>query len=438
MSKDKLKSLLFSFVVAVTSLIGFTPNTAHAVPSFARQTKLDCMTCHVSWPELTPTGRQFKLNGYTFGDQLRLPLAGMLQVARTSTVDVDPRSPDNFQKDRELVVQQASVFLSGKLADHLGIFSQWSYDGVAHHSSVDNVDIRLANRKGEEGRELIYGLTLHNNPMVQDVYNTGPTWGFPFASSSVAVTPNASTAIEDLGQQVAGLGIYALWRNMVYGELTAYRTADQVFSLLREGTDRSTDAALKDYNPYLRLALQREWKGGTHSAMIGAYGLTVDRFPDNTNASGPTDRFRDIGVDAQYQYLTDMHRMSAQLNYIHEKQYWNATAQSNPTDTLRSFRAKATYYYEKKYGITLAHFATRGSSDDALYNTGDPITGSINGSPDSTGYILELNYLPKRDVRLTLQYTAYTKFNGARSNYDGFGRNAHDNNNLFLLGWFMF
>ena len=438
MSKGKLPTMLSFFGVAATLLLALAPSSADAVPSFARQTQLDCMTCHVSWPELTPTGRQFKLNGYTLGDQLRLPLAGMVQVSRTSTINVDPRSPDNFQRDREVVLQQASIFMSGKLAEHIGAFTQWTYDGVAHHSSIDNVDIRYANRIGDADQGLIYGVTLHNNPMVQDVYNSGPTWGFPFASSSVAVTPNAATAIESLGQQVAGLGAYGLWRNTLYGEVSLYRTADRAFSVLRAGTDRSSDAALKGYNPYWRLALQHEWDAGTHSAMVGAYGLTVDRYPDNTVQSGPTDRFSDTGLDAQYQYITDRHRVSAQLNYIREKQHWNATAQSNPSDTLRSFRAKATYYYEKKYGITLGYFSIRGNADDAVYNTGDPITGSINGSPNTTGLIWELNYLPKRDVRFTLQYTAYRRFNGARTNYDGFGRDANDNNTLFLLGWFMF
>jgi hypothetical protein len=38
-------------------------------------------------------------------------------------------------------------------------------------------------------------------------------------------------------------------------------------------------------------------------------------------------------------------------------------------------------------------------------------------------------------VRIGAQYTFYTKFNGASENYDGFGRNAHDNNSLFLYLW---
>jgi len=37
-----------------------------------------------------------------------------------------------------------------------------------------------------------------------------------------------------------------------------------------------------------------------------------------------------------------------------------------------------------------------------------------------------------------LQYVVYFQFNGAHSNYDGFGRNASENNTLYLLSWFAF
>ena len=78
-----------------------------------------------------------------------------------------------------------------------------------------------------------------------------------------------------------------------------------------------------------------------------------------------------------------------------------------------------------------------GSTDDLLYNTGAPATGSASGSPKSSGYIAELDWLPRRDLRMALQYTGYREFNGARSNYDGFGRNAKDNNTLYFVVWWM-
>ena len=165
--------------------------------------------------------------------------------------------------------------------------------------------------------------------------------------------------------------------------------------------------------------------------MIGTYGINARKFPDSLDPTGPTDRFRDVGVDAQYQYITDRHRFSTQLNWISERQDLDATlgagAASNPSDRLRTFKGKVTYYYDTKYGARLAYFRTTGNEDDALYNTGVPVTGSATGSPETSGYIFEVNWLPRRDVRLLLQYTAYRDFNGSRTKYDGFGRNANDN-----------
>jgi hypothetical protein len=184
--------------------------------------------------------------------------------------------------------------------------------------------------------------------------------------------------------------------------------------------------------------------------MVGTYGMIADRYPSNLDTSTPTDRFRDIAVDAQYQYITDPHTFTAQMTYIDEKQSYNAsfpvTAETgagigagptpaNPTDKLHTFKAKATYYRDRKYGGTLGYFSTAGSSDSGLYGM-DPNGNAM--KPDSRGYIAELDYLPIQNVRLMLQYTAYNKFNGASTNYDGNGRNARDNNTLFFNVWAAF
>ena len=52
---------------AFIAAAGGTAGQANAVPSFARQTGQECIACHVSFPELTPYGRYFKLTGYTIG-----------------------------------------------------------------------------------------------------------------------------------------------------------------------------------------------------------------------------------------------------------------------------------------------------------------------------------------------------------------------------------
>ena len=54
----KILALLIFLCVCVL------PKPAAAVPSFARQTGMACAACHTVFPELTPFGREFKLNGY--------------------------------------------------------------------------------------------------------------------------------------------------------------------------------------------------------------------------------------------------------------------------------------------------------------------------------------------------------------------------------------
>jgi len=177
--------------------------------------------------------------------------------------------------------------------------------------------------------------------------------------------------------------------------------------------------------------------------MAGTDGLIANKYPDNTVPVSPTDHFTDYALDAQYQFITLTHAITAQTTWIHEKQNWSASYPSggigagptpaNPTDHLDTFKAKASYYCRCKYGGTLAYFRTTGNADPGLYGS-VPVTGSANGLPDTRGVIFEVDYLPFPQVKLSLQYTWFLKFNGARFNYDGYGRNASDNNTVYLLG----
>jgi len=78
-----------------------------------------------------------------------------------------------------------------------------------------------------------------------------------------------------------------------------------------------------------------------------------------------------------------------------------------------------------------------------------PLTGSASGSPNSQAIIAQIDWtpfgsdtthagFPWLNVRIGLQYTYYLQFNGGTTNYDGFGRNASDNNSIFLFTWWAF
>jgi hypothetical protein len=49
-----------------------------------------------------------------------------------------------------------------------------------------------------------------------------------------------------------------------------------------------------------------------------------------------------------------------------------------------------------------------------------------------------LSWWPEQNVDLAVQYTGYFRFNGARVNYDGAGRDASANNTVYLLARFVF
>lgn len=96
---------------------------ASAVPSFARQTGQECPACHVSWPELTPYGRYFKLTGYTIGKPAitsdgpqYLPMAIMAQASVTNTRNNKMTDPDTgdtttvTQRNNSLVFSGEACF----------------------------------------------------------------------------------------------------------------------------------------------------------------------------------------------------------------------------------------------------------------------------------------------------------------------------------------
>ena len=427
----------------------------HAVPSFARQTGFACTMCHTVWPQLTPFGRIFKQDGFVFGKesaskQWSPPVAAMIQASYTaldknSGILKNGVAPFDDAADSAVdkfnLPQQASLFYGGRIIGHLGALAQLTYDGTANDIALDNTDIRYAWSTTAGGKPLVVGATVNNAPTVEDLWNATPVWGFPFASSAVAPSPSAATLIDGtLGQQVGGIGAYASWANLIYAAASVYRTTNNgIARPLGAGTspDMITDGAV----PYWRVALSHQWN--QHTFEIGSYGLHADVYPGGAD-SGPTDAFTDYAFDGQYQFIAPPHIFNLHAAWSHENQDWNASfpagTTSNHSDELKTLKVNAGYYYRASYGTIggdLGYFATDGDTDPLLYSAA-PVVGSRTGSPESKGFILQATYLWREKYKFALQYTIYEKFNGASDNYDGFGRDAGDNNTIYLFAWLLF
>ncbi len=413
-----VQKLLVLIIVAFVNV-----GVVKALPSYARQTGMSCTACHYSFPELTSFGREFKLNGYTMTNMktieakddsaktTRLNLTSTLPLSvmlMTSLTHISKDVPSE-QNNSVAFPQQFSMFYAGQIAPHLGTFIQTTYDGSAFE--LDNTDIRYSNQAHIGKKNLLYGVTLNNNPTVQDLWNTTPAWRFPSASSSTALTPAKSTMIEELGMQVAGLGIYSLYNNLLFTEFSLYKSA-------RVGAPIPSDTSMviKGVAPYWRLALQHNWSGNYFE--IGTFGIASKHY---LQGGILTDNFTDVGFDLQYEHSFPIGAFTLHSSFINEKEKHETSSTQHTDINFNSFKIDSNIYLKNGLGATVGYFNTSGKDN-----------------PDSNGCIFQLEYLPWYNTKFSLQYVAYNKFDGSKLNYDGSNRNAANNNTIYLLAWINF
>ena len=497
------------FVLSASLTIGFAPS-AQALPSFARQTGQPCGTCHTDFPALTPYGRRFKLLGYTTGGGEFRTNPFSTQVARDARAEYDkmmgyvrslpPQAPsskpeedkdwvppvsmmaivgythtqadlgtligpsDPYSQNNNVVLSPFSAFWGGAITDHVGAFAQVTYNAIGpgpsadpfdrHTWTWDNTDVRYANTAHIGPLDMIYGITANNNPTVQDVWNTTPAWSFPYAVSNIFGPQYPGTVMEGaFAAHVGGVGAYTFINDLLYLELTGYKTLG--FSAQNDlGTDPfGAPGQLGGISPYWRVALEPHW--GRHTLMVGAFGGQFDVHPWvdssfqtwSTAVFPQTDRFTDVGFDTQYQYQGDNWWLTLRGSYIREYQQLDATfanglgpnGPTNANDTLNSLKLQGSIAYgaDNRVVFTGQYFSNWGTADAGLYGT-DPNTG-IALTPNTNGWTAEIAYIPFGagkmigwpwfNARIGLQYTYYNKLNGTTVN-------ASDNNTLFLHAWF--
>ncbi len=461
-----LKVVLMAVSLIVPFLVtGVHAPSARAVPSYSRQTGFPCRSCHTTPPELTPLGRTFKLNGYTITGMpmtkaektsreaglsilQNLPLSVFFDTSYTQTNKVQPGTQNGTLE----FPQDVSLFVAGAWAPHLGSFVQFTYDAQDDHFSWDNTDIRYANSiTSLFGKSFVYGLDMNNNPTVEDLWNATPAWGYPFIANDFEPSPAAVPIIDGpLAQDVAGFGGYGMWNDHFYLATTMYRIQHLGFSQPNSGggTPPPTTYNIHGLAPYWRGAYQTTW--GNNFLEVGTYGMWMKSTPNAvvgpTNESGSTveDHYTDVAWDFQYdRTLPKFHNdiLSLRGTYIHENSALNASfllgMAGQVPHHLNTVNLNTEYHFGDRFSGAFGWFNTTGTRDTTLYAPA-PISGSSNGSPKSSGYIANVSWWPRQNVDLAFQYTGYFNFNGSSVNYDTFGRNAVNNNTLYLLARFLF
>ena len=461
--------------------IDFTPS-AQALPSFARQTGQPCGSCHTDFFGLTPYGRRFKIGGYTAGGgpyrtalfpsaedgenagkKWVPPISMMTIVGFTQTHADLPPPTAPYSPNNNTVVSPVSFFWGGAITDHIGMFSQVTYNGppaggfgndpFGHNWTIDNTDIRFADSTSIGKLGITYGITVNNNPTVQDPWNTTPAWSFPYAASTLAPTPTAAPIVDGaFAASVGSVGAYTYLNDVLYLEASVYHTLDPKTQNAL-GVDPFGTPGRLEPAPYWRAAIEPHW--GNSWFEFGTFGMishvhpwaaapspvgTAPPLPAvTTDTFAQTDKYTDIGFDSQYQYQGDNYWFTLRGTYIHESQKLDASfanaLSANPTNLLNEVKGYASLAYGNSNRVVLTgqYFNTWGTPDPTLY-------GSLASafSPNSEGWTAEIAYIPFSsnfapgwpwlNARIGLQHTWYERF-------DGTNVGASANNTTFLYLW---
>ena len=210
-------------------------------------------------------------------------------------------------------------------------------------------------------------------------------------------------------------------------------------SVLKPPTGANFGINIAGAAPYWRGAYQTSWGGGKNYLEAGTFGMWVNSFPNAV--AGAEDHYTDNAADLQYDRHFGANELTTHVSFIDERSQLNAAYAANlaaqAAHSLKTVSANGIFHFGNRYSLGAGPFATWGTSDPLLYAAA-PVSGSANGSPNSSGYLLQAGFWPAQNVELSAAYQGYLKFNGAGANYDGAGRSASQNNTVYLNVWLMF
>ena len=464
------------WIAVLLGLVSFT--STWALPSFTEQTQQPCASCHLNFGELTPVGRKFKLMGYARGNRVTpLSVNGTVSLTKISNTDSSVDPSVSLPKNGKVLPEELNVFVAGKITDQVGSNLKltanainttplFASSGVQTGTKVgkdvflDNSEIRFAQSGQLNKTPMVWGVTLNNAPSTQDLWSTTPGHGFPYRTSSLLNAWGmgqfgpASMIDGGMNSQVLGVGMFAMLDDVWYAELTSYHGSKTAIPALEVAN--ASNAVSTSNNPYWRLA----WNPvvGANSWMVGAFGMVSKLSRDRLVTGSSSGKYTDIGIDAQYQFITPSHSWSAQASLIQEKADWSArgvgTNHDAQVSTLNTFKTKVTYDFARTYGATWFGFASNGSTDSLYWaysatattgacnqNSSTLAYCSSNGIPNTAGQGFEIYYAPVPQLRINLQQTYYRSFLGGRTfidNTSGNSRAASDNNLTYLYATYSY
>lgn len=250
-------------------------------------------------------------------------------------------------------------------------------------------------------------------PTIENLWSAGPP--APHYRSMTGAGPFSETP----GSLSFDIGHYdAMWNDTWFSETAAYGGLAR--DLERVSGMQALGGADGSGIPYGRMTLARQFFDGQDRVALGGYGLHVNVQPTAISGFGD-DGYTDVAADATWRWTAHPERavsdaLTAHVLVLHEGESLmasNAVFAAGRNDELTVLRADVAWSRGGPLAPSVQYFQITGTSDPVRL-------GTLDGSPDSKGWIAEVDYVPRPgsalarlDARVGLQFIAYSQFDGA-------------------------
>jgi hypothetical protein len=313
--------------LTIVAMLGLT-STVHGVPGFARQTGLDCNSCHapVGFPVLNSFGQAFKAGGYTQasednlmgdGEALSIPKtlnaavifkmrAHFISTTEKGKYDANTGVVDNTKTTtvgatRVDMPDEWAIWLSGRAGKHIGFATEIGING--------------------QGALAPLGFKV---PIVYDIgplkagfvpYWTdaqGPGWGFENLSTgavgnikmfengeaqSARMVMDAS-GLSGMGGSAVGAGVY-VWHPMGYVYYSPYLVSGFGADVYDPHFSHNIRVAVTPSFGGIDLAVGFQWMGGNWGTAAGAPVNNAQQTGVLASQARTFNRVNYLGFDAQ-------------------------------------------------------------------------------------------------------------------------------------------
>ncbi|MCL4558388.1 MAG: hypothetical protein M1491_07135 [Deltaproteobacteria bacterium] len=450
------------------------PESAQAIPSYARQTGFACDICHTVYPHLTPFGREFKMHGYVMDtaecvevkgstkmcgvDINRIPMVSARIVSMWSNQaggdnGAVPRGvttagqgfmsfPSGYNDTETLnLIGDSSIYFGGKIAPYMGTFLEFTgINDEGGNLGLGAVDFAIAAPDTMVGgKSFIYGIRGVDDVFTGDPTNSLGMWGL---TSQLMGMSTHNTLYDPNRAMVEGSEIYGMWGDFsdggIFGTVGLYHpTGSQTAgSFVQAGIAGSGKLNTSKVDEAVRLAYFFP-KYGNLYAEIGAsgyFGKEGMMAPTTSTIANPnyTDNYYNVGIDLQVQYIGDENL--AELFAIYQNQndssfygqdmYSGTDYGTSGTSVQRSgFGLMADYYYERTYGVYVKYLDQSSSKVRDM---------------DVNGTIIGLSWYPWENVQLMIEQALFGTYNPGLAQYGSTSLAASDFNVTSIKFEFLF